>query len=80
MPDNKTRTARVPVKEAILFVAVLLALVFVGWSFYGSSNEKSAITDFASCKAAGYPIAESYPEQCHAEGRSFVNPDQQAGE
>ncbi len=31
-----------------------------------------AITDFNSCSAAGYPIMESYPRQCRANGRTYT--------
>lgn len=37
------------------------------------------ITNFDECKAAGYPIMESFPEQCAANGQTFVNERQAAG-
>lgn len=30
------------------------------------------ITSFEECAAAGYPISESYPEQCAADGKTFT--------
>ena len=34
---------------------------------------QQAINSFAECAAAGNPIMESYPEQCRANGKTFVN-------
>ena len=34
------------------------------------------IDSFASCKATGVPILETYPEQCVFDSRTFVNNDQ----
>jgi hypothetical protein len=35
------------------------------------------INSFDDCVAAGYPVAESYPEQCFTDdGKSFTNPNQ----
>jgi hypothetical protein len=33
---------------------------------------KTAITNFEECAAAGNPIMESYPRQCRADGKTFV--------
>jgi hypothetical protein len=33
---------------------------------------KETITSFEECAAAGNPVAESYPRQCHADGKTFV--------
>jgi hypothetical protein len=29
---------------------------------------------FAKCEALGFPVAESYPRQCHAGKKSFTEP------
>lgn len=34
------------------------------------------IDSFDKCKTAGGSIAESYPEQCFINGKSFINPSQ----
>src|SRR3989339_374420 len=43
------------------------------------ATDENAVTDFASCAAAGYPIMESYPRQCRAKnGKTFtenINPE-----
>lgn len=44
-----------------------------------SNNSTSSISNFQECKDAGYPIAESYPEQCSANGQTFVNTTKQPG-
>lgn len=42
-----------------------------------STANKDTVMDFASCKKAGNPIQESYPEVCTAkDGKSYPNPDQ----
>lgn len=40
------------------------------------SNTKT-ITSFEECVAAGNPILEIYPEQCRANGETFINSEQQ---
>jgi hypothetical protein len=52
-----------------LIVILLSAFLFIIWK----NNKKiSAINDFDACAAAGYPIKESYPEQCRTpDGMSF---------
>jgi len=35
-------------------------------------KDVSPITSFQECLDAGYPIMESYPRQCNADGNSFV--------
>lgn len=65
------------------FLLVFLAVVVgagVGYFFgFDHGYEKAvavvaAIDSFQKCKAAGYPIMESYPEQCKTpDGRNFVN-------
>ncbi|MBN2881253.1 DUF333 domain-containing protein [Candidatus Woesearchaeota archaeon] len=32
----------------------------------------TSITDFKSCEDAGYPIMESYPRQCSANGNTYI--------
>ncbi len=56
-------------KNLILgFVATLIFGVAIGYFFgYGGGVEQGKrinISSFEECKAAGYPIMESYPEQC----------------
>lgn len=63
------------------FLIVLTIIAGLIFSLFSISRGERVllISSFAECKAAGYPIMESYPEQCRTpDGRSFVNPEQQA--
>lgn len=55
---------------------IFLLSVLGGVGFYvmksNQTTKKSTITNFEECVAAGYPIMESYPEQCNARGQTFV--------
>ncbi|MBP9816600.1 MAG: hypothetical protein KBD05_01055 [Candidatus Pacebacteria bacterium] len=61
-------------------VAILFGLIVgAGVGYYFGHNQvlketpNAPITSFEECAAAGYPIAESYPEQCYTpDGKSFV--------
>ncbi len=57
--------------------AVVLAVVGVFVLSLVENNKRQklySVTNFEECKAAGYPIMESYPEQCATpDGRSFAN-------
>lgn len=46
-------------------------LAGIGYVVYGRTTAP-AITSFDECAAAGYPIMESYPAQCAANGQTFV--------
>ena len=64
----------------LLFIATLIFGVSIGYFFgYGHGYEEGAllseapITSFEDCAAAGYPVMESYPEQCRTpDGILFV--------
>ena len=66
----------------ILVVVIVVALIgTVGWFVYDRNKTKDSstasttakeITNFDECAAAGNPIMESYPEQCAANGKTFV--------
>lgn len=58
----------------LVFSTLLLLLFsfFLIFYFYQQKNIK-AISDFAACESAGYPVAESYPRQCFTpDGRGFT--------
>jgi hypothetical protein len=64
--------------EALVIVLGVAIIAAVGWYVYQRQNKEGepkqpAITNFEECKTAGYPVAESYPEQCHANGQLYVN-------
>ncbi len=56
-------------------------LVLGGLALYYQLNKQGVakISSFEECKNAGYPVMESYPEQCKTpDGRNFINTQQQA--
>lgn len=58
---------------ALGIVIVLLILAVAGYVFL-ERQKVASINSFAKCKAAGYPIMESYPEQCMTpDGRSYTD-------
>jgi len=64
-------------KNTIAAIVIGLMLVTAGFLAITSKKspevEKSLITNFEECKNAGYPVMESYPEQCRdAGGNLFV--------
>jgi hypothetical protein len=64
-------------KLTILIILILIGGGVIGYYFgYDHGFEKAAvagISNFEECAAAGYPIMESYPEQCRTpDGRTFV--------
>lgn len=63
-------------KKLMIIAAVFISL-FAAFMVWYVSGEKSAgtIDSFDECAAAGYPIAESFPEQCIVPGGpSFTKP------
>ena len=67
----------------ILSLSFLLAitLLFLAMTVYLKNETKlNSIKNFEDCQQAGYPIAESYPEQCYLpDGRSFTREIQDGG-
>ena len=55
-----------PMKKSAL---ILSALLLAG---AGCLRAEAVITNFEECVAAGNPVMESYPRQCRAGGRTFV--------
>lgn len=56
---------------AFVLVFVVLAVIY----FLRLSKQQpdvSQITNFSECEKAGFPIMESYPRQCRAGGKTFV--------
>lgn len=75
-----------PKREFLVGLFVVLMMVLVGcFVMYKkqagvqetSSTPPQAIHNFQECVDAGNPVMESYPEQCAANGRTFVNEAQQ---
>jgi len=58
----------------VIAILVLGALILY---FQISKNAIAKISNFEECKNAGYPVMESYPEQCRTpDGRNFINTQQ----
>ena len=57
----------------VLFFIFLTILVLILVKHFIDQKRLSSITDYESCAAAGYPIMESYPQQCaRPDGKSFT--------
>lgn len=74
--EDVTRTKRFST-VTLIGVVVVLALIaglLLSLSNIAKQQRMYAISTFQECKDAGYPIMESYPEQCAtSDGRTFVN-------
>lgn len=60
---------------AIVFLGLFfIALTYAWWQAY-TPAKALLISTFSECAAAGYPVMETYPEQCRTpDGRIFVSP------
>lgn len=70
---RRFRARPVPIKILIALLFVVL-LVIAAWFYHRSKNAPPNVHDFDSCVAAGYPILETYPEQCTYQGESYFKP------
>jgi len=50
-----------------MLIAILLLIAAISYS-----DLNPLITSFEECAEAGFPIMESYPRQCNADGMNFV--------
>ena len=67
----------IPMLLGLIVVLTIIAGLMLSLSNIAKQQEMYAISTFAECKAAGYPIMESYPEQCATpDGRTFTNDTQ----
>jgi len=68
-PQTKTTTL-----IGLLIVLTILAGLLLSLSSIAKQQRILSIGSFEECALAGYPIMESYPEQCRSpDGRTFVN-------
>ncbi|MCA9397288.1 hypothetical protein KC573_00515 [candidate division WWE3 bacterium] len=59
------------VKLFLVGLAIVLTSSILVWRYFRQPD--MLIASFEDCVAAGYPILESYPEQCNTpDGRHFV--------
>jgi hypothetical protein len=62
-------------KNELLIVGIAVILVFVAGALFFSlslTENTDVITTFEECIGAGFPVMESYPRQCNANGQTFV--------
>jgi hypothetical protein len=73
---EQTQKSNSPFIIAIIFLLSLLLVSFGIIIFLLTRDAGSkTINSFADCAAAGYPILESYPEQCNTpDGKHFTRP------
>lgn len=58
----------------VAVVLIIVAALLISLSANAGRQRIASITNFDECASAGYPIMESYPEQCAVpDGRTFVN-------
>lgn len=57
--------------RVLLLILILSIVGFAGYFLF--NDTKPSINSFDECVAAGYPILESYPEQCYTEDKRFIN-------
>lgn len=67
---SKERIQRFFVMRTI-FLFIFLMIFVVSWLIW-SLVTKNEISNFEECAKAGNPVMESYPEQCRANGQTFV--------
>ena len=72
-----------PNSKIILITIILTLSATVAYLLYNQpkDNQTTSINSYQDCVAAGYPIMESYPEQCATpDGRTFTNTPTEATE
>jgi hypothetical protein len=61
-----------------LMIAILLVTVvgIIGWFIVSGQRTTQSVETFEECVAAGNPVMKSYPEQCFANGKLYINEKQ----
>jgi hypothetical protein len=79
--ENEPQKQKILVPTLLITIGLVLIVGSIAWAAYEKSIETtSGINSFQACKGAGGRIAESYPEQCFIDDKSFANPDQKTGD
>ena len=81
--DQKDGVKKPGIVVPIVLVVIGVVLIvgsLVWWLHDEKSDDIVEVTNYQSCKDAGGRIAESYPEQCFIDDKSFVNPDHVASD
>lgn len=76
-PIEPTPSTPTPNKiKRILFIItalIMIPILLLGGKYFLDEKKAKAITDFAGCQKAGYPVLKTYPGQCSTpDGRKFV--------
>ncbi len=77
--SERSESQKPKIALTILLTVVGLVLIVgsVVWTIYEKNTETAIeINSFQECKDAGGRIAESYPDQCFIDDKSFTNHDQ----
>ena len=72
MANEQAKQKQIAWRWAIVVLCVLLGAAIVGAVLLNIAPGKN-VQNYEECKAAGGTIAESYPEQCMINGKTFVN-------
>ena len=63
------------INTQVVYMSIAAALLAAAGAYLWFScpcRTTAPVTSFEECVAAGYPVMESYPEQCNADGKTFV--------
>lgn len=62
-------------RSLFIFLGIILVLIAGGAvAYYWSTQKKMSARSYAECVAAGNPVMDSYPNQCQANGKTFIDP------
>ncbi len=71
------KQTRITTLIALAIVLAIIAGLLLSLSNIAKQQRMYAIATYEECKNAGYPVMESYPEQCATpDGRTFLNDEQ----
>lgn len=71
MAKNKKESELASSLTPFVIIGVII-LAIIGLYLWQNRQERNSINSFEDCAAAGNPIMESYPEQCAANGKTFM--------
>lgn len=78
MNQDKSQFKLGKIEIGLIVVVALAMVVIVVFAWRSDEQSQQSIQSFADCVAAGYPVMESFPEQCAANGQTWSNPEQKA--
>ncbi len=72
--DAVKKQIRTVTLVGLTIILTIIAGLFLSLSNIAKTQRMYSIATFKECKAAGYPVMESYPEQCATpDGRTFLD-------